>query len=265
VVVLAGRLPDLIANAEILNAAERQGLIERQALVTELRQFLPQQVGGLVGRIPAALAGLTRSVGALIGIITTVVLVPVLLFYMLVDFPTIRDALVRLMPRYKGSRAYMGRVGEVVGGYLRGQLTISLIAAVLVTTALLILGVPYALVIGLLTGLLNMIPTIGAILSYVIGGLLMLAFGSWSDVAIVIAVIAAESFLEQSILTPRIMGKQVGLHPVLVMVCLFVFSALLGPIGLFVAVPLTALLVGLYRAFASELTIDFAKEEVEAG
>jgi predicted PurR-regulated permease PerM len=261
VVELATLLPDIIARADFLDSAERAGIIRRQELVAELRQFLPEQVGSLVGRLPAALAGLTRSVGALIGIVTTVVLVPVLLFYMLVDFATIRDALVRLLPRYRGSRAYMARVGDVVGGYLRGQLTISLIAAIVVTIPLMILGVPFALVIGLLTGLLNMIPTIGAILSYVIGGLLMLAFGTWGDVAIVIGVIAGESLLEQSILTPRIMGAQVGMHPVLVMVSLFIFSALMGPIGLFVGVPATALLVGVYRAFQGELTIDLAQED----
>ena len=261
VVELATRVPDLIARADFLDAAERSGLIRRQELVRELQQFLPQQVESLVGRLPAALAGLTRSVGAIIGLVTTVVLVPVLLFYMLIDFATIRDALVRMLPRYRGSRSYMARVGDVVGSYLRGQLTISLIAAVLVTIPLVILGVPFALVIGLLTGLLNMIPTIGAVLSYVIGGLLMLAFGTWADVAIVIAVIAGESLLEQSVLTPRIMGAQVGLHPVLVMLSLFVFGALIGPIGLFIAVPATALLVGLYRAFQGQLTIELAKED----
>jgi predicted PurR-regulated permease PerM len=264
VVDLATRIPDMIARADFLDAAERAGVVRRQELVAELRQFLPEQVGGLVGRLPAALAGLTRSVGALIGFVTMIVLVPVLLFYMLVDFATIRDALVRLMPRYRGSRAYMARVGDVVGGYLRGQLTISLIAAVIVTIPLMILGVPFALVIGLLTGLLNMIPTVGAILSYVTGGLLMLAFGTWGDVAIVIGVIAGEALLEQSVLTPRIMGAQVGLHPVLVMISLFVFSALIGPIGLIVGVPATALLVGLYRAFQGELTIDLAKVESDS-
>jgi len=261
VVDLAARLPDLVARADFLDAAERAGLVRRQELVAELRQFLPEQVGGLVGRIPAALAGLTRSVGTLIGLITMIVLVPVLLFYMLVDFATIRDALLRLMPRYRGSRAYMTRVGDVVGSYLRGQLTISLIAAVLVTIPLMILGVPFAMVIGIMTGLLNMIPTIGAVLSYVIGGLLMLAFGTWGDVAIVIGVIAAESVLEQSVLTPRIMGAQVGIHPVLVMLSLFVFSALIGAVGLLVAVPATALLVGLYRAFQGELTIELSQDD----
>jgi len=260
IVGLALRLPDLVAGADFLDSAERAGLVDRATLVEQLREYLPRQVGTLVGRLPATLASLTRSVGALVGVLTTVVLVPVLLFYTLNDFGRIRDSLIRVMPRYHGSRAYLDRVGEVVGGYLRGQLTISLIAMIVVTIPLLIMGVPYALVIGLLTGLLNMVPTLGAILSYIIGGLLMLAFGTWGDVAIVLAVQVGQSLLEQTVLTPKIMGSQVGLHPVLVMLSLFVFSTLMGGLGLLVAVPLTALLVGLYRAFQKDLTFDLAHD-----
>lgn len=253
---LGARLPELIANARVLDAAEEAGLVDQDELAQNLSRFVQTQAGALVGQLPHTVSGITRSVGALVGLVTTVVLVPVILFYTLKDFPALRRALAGLFPRYHGSRAYLTHVGEVVGNYLRGQLTISAIAAVVVTIPLLLLDVPFALLIGILTGLLNMIPNIGAILSYVIGGLLMLAFGTWGDVAIVIGVIAGESLLEQTVLTPNIMSQQVGLHPVLVILSLFVFGAFLGLLGFFVAVPLTALLVAMYRAFRESLVLE---------
>ncbi len=257
---LVSGLPRWVAEAEALDLLEEAGLVEREELVRQLGTFLPSQINALAGQIPAAMAGLSRSVGTLIGLITTIALVPVLLFYVLKDYLLIRDAVVQLFPRFRGNRDYLYRTSKVVGNYLRGQLTISLLGAIIVTIPLLLFRVPFALLIGLLAGLLNMIPNLGAILTYVIGGLLMLAFGSVADLVIVMAVLVGQSFLEQSVLTPNIMGQSVGLHPVLIILSLFVFSAFLGFLGLLIAVPATALLVGLYQAYRDAFVLEFEKE-----
>jgi predicted PurR-regulated permease PerM len=257
---LAAGLPQWVANAEALDMLDEAGVIEREQLMEQLGTFLPGQINALAGQIPAAAAALTRSVGTLFGLLTTVALVPILLFYVLKDYTTIREALVNLFPRYRGNRRYLTHTSTVVGNYLRGQITISLIDAVIVSVVLTIFGVPFALLLGLLTGFLNMIPNLGAIMTYIIGGLLMLAFGTWGDLAITMAVLVGVSFLEQSVLTPNIMGHQVGLHPVLIIFSLFVFSALLGFLGLLIAVPVTALLVGVYKAYRHQLVLDFEAE-----
>ena len=260
VIELVTGLPQWVAQAKILDDLDEAGIVDRTALMQQLGTFLPGQINALVGQIPEAAATLTRSVGTLIGLLTTVALVPILLFYVLKDYPVIREALVGLFPRFRGNRRYLSHTSAVVGNYLRGQITISLIDAVLVSVALFVFGVPFALVLGLLTGFLNMIPNLGAIMNYVLGGLLMLAFGTTGDFIVTMAVLVGISFLEQSVLTPNIMGHQVGLHPVLIVLSLFVFSALLGFIGLLVAVPVTALLIGVYKAYRDQFDLDIEAE-----
>lgn len=261
VIQLASGLPQWVAQAEILNDLDEAGVIERETLMEQLGTFLPGQINTIAGQIPAAAATLTRSVGTLFGLLTTVALVPILLFYVLKDYPAIRDAVSQVFPRYRGSRSYLTHTSRVVGNYLRGQITISLIDAVIVSVVLFVCGVPFALLLGLLTGFLNMIPNLGAIMTYIIGGLLMLAFGTTGDFVITLVVLVGVSFLEQSVLTPNIMGHQVGLHPVLIIFSLFVFSALFGFLGLLIAVPLTALLVGVYKTYRNEFVLNIANRQ----
>jgi len=149
--------------------------------------------------------------------------------------------------------------GSIVGRYFRGQLLISTIAAVNVSVLLFVFDIPFWLLIGLLAGLLNLIPQIGALITMAVGALVALILGSWVKAGIVIAVLLGESLLEQSVLTPNILSHQVGLHPLLVLFSLLVFGTLLGIFGLFIAVPVTTLLVTGYRAYREELTLDLSE------
>ena len=261
---LISGVPEWVAEADILDSLESAGLIQRETLTSQLATFLPNQISAIAAGIPSAIASLSRSVGTLFGLLTTIALMPVLLFYILKDYDTIKKALVALFPRVRGSRSYLTHTSKVVGNYLRGQLTISALGAIIVTIPLLIFNVPFALVIGLLTGLLNMVPNLGAIMTYIIGGLLMLAFGSLGDFFVVMVVLVGQAFLEQSVLTPNIMGKAVELHPVLIIFSLFVFSVFFGILGLLIAVPVTALLVGLYKTHRNQMVLDFANDTPEA-
>ncbi|MEM6327654.1 MAG: AI-2E family transporter [Bacteroidota bacterium] len=254
-------LPQWVAQTRALDPLDEAGLIDREDLVSEIGVLLPQQIQALAGGIPALLGGVTRSVGALIGAITIAALLPVLLFYSLKDYDQLRDSVVRLVPRYRGDRTYFSKIVTVVGGYLRAQLIVSAISALLVGIPAALFGLPFALVLGLMAGLLNMVPSLGAILTYVFGIALMLLFGTVTDVAIVIGILAVQAIIEQSILTPNIMSQQVGLHPVVVIVSLFVFSAFFGLVGFIVAVPLTALLAGLVEAYREAFVLDLGQEK----
>ena len=258
---LALDAPDALARSEALAEAERAGLLDRQALVDEVAAFLPGQIEAALARVPAFVAGLVGQIGALVGLVTTLALVPVLLFFMLKDFPTLRDGVVRLLPRYEGRRAYLERAAAVFGSYVRGVLAISAASAVLVAVPLWVLGVPYSLLLGLLAGLLNLIPSLGSVLTYVIGVALMLAFGTMADVLIVLAVLAVQAVIEQAVLTPNIMSQQVGLHPVVILLALFVCGALFGLVGLVLAVPLAALAAGVVRARREALVIDLGEDD----
>lgn len=247
-----------IMESTLVAYLDESNLIAREDLEAQLTSVLPEQIGGLVAQIPDALEALTRSVSAIITLIVTVTLIPVLLFYTLRDFPAIEHNLIRLFPKVGGNRRYLQNVGHIVGSYLRGQLAISSIAAFNVFVLLTLFGVPFPLLIGLLAGLLNMIPNIGVIITNVIGVGIALIFGTPVDALVVVLVLFGQQILEATILSPNIMSHQVGLHPVLVILSLLLFGATMGFFGLLIAVPLTALLVTFYKTYRDEMTLDLS-------
>jgi predicted PurR-regulated permease PerM len=226
--------------------------VDKREVLSQFTGLIQEQAG----RIPDAVRRVAASLGSVLGVITTLALVPVLLFYTLKDFPGIRDALLDLFPTANGRRDYLLDAGGIVGSYLRGQLIISSIAAFNISVALALFGVPFWLLIGLVGGLLNFIPNLGAIITMLVGVLVALIFGGWVKVLVVVIVLMAQAFLEQSVLTPNILGYQVGMHPVLVLFSLLIFGAFLGLFGLLIAVPATAILVTGYKAYREELTLE---------
>ena len=244
-----------LASSSVLDTLERTGLIEKKEALQQLQALLQRQAR----RLPEAVEGVASSLGSVLGVVTLVALVPVLLFYTLRDYPDIQASLTELFPTAGGRRDYLVQAGSIVGQYLRGQLMISSIAAFNVSVLLFIFDVPFWLIIGLLAGLLNFIPQLGAIIALVVGGLVAFLLAGWVKAAVVIAVLLGESFLEQSVLTPNILSYQVGLHPLLVLFSLLTFGMFLGIFGLLVAVPLTAILVTAYRAYREELTLELGE------
>ena len=124
----------------------------------------------------------------------------------------------------------------------------------------LIFDVPLWLLLGLVAGIANLVPNLGAILSMVVGVAITLIFGDpWlMDTVAVVAVLMGQGFLEQSVLTPNIMSHQVGLHPVLVMLSLFIFGYFMGAFGALIAVPATALIMTIYKSYRKDLTLDLS-------
>lgn len=247
-----------VQNSTFVERLVENGLLERETLTQQLGTLLPNQIDGMAQGIPVAARGLLRSVNTLIGLVTVLAVVPVVLYYTLKDYPFINRRLAELFPTVEGRRDYLVKAGAVVGNYLRGQLIISAIAAVNVSVFLLIFDVPFALLIGLLAGILQMIPNIGAVITNVIGILIALIFGdpAWLDALAVFGVLMGQSILETTVLVPNIMSHQVGLHPVVIILALFVFGAFLGLLGLIIAVPATALIMAAYKAYRDSIHIE---------
>lgn len=256
-------LQDWLDTTTALDRLAETGLIDKEVFVAQLTEAVQQQAQALANSIPETARSLLRSITSFLGLLTTLALVPVLLFYTLKDYPLLKQRIVVLFPTFGGRRDYLVQAGSIVGNYLRGQITISAIAATIVSVALILFGVPFALLIGLLAGLLNMIPNLGIMFTYVIGVLIALIFGDpwYLDAIVVLAVLLAESFLEQSVLTPNILGQRLGLHPVVILLSLFVFGYFLGLFGLLIAVPATALLVAAYRTYQDDLTLELAPDD----
>jgi predicted PurR-regulated permease PerM len=241
-----------LATSSLLDTLASTGLIDKQEALQQIQALVQRQAR----RLPSAVENVASSIGSVLGIVTLVALVPVLLFYTLRDYPNIQESLTELFPTAGGKRDYLVQAGSIVGQYLRGQLMISSIAAFNVSLLLFLFDVPFWLLIGLMAGLFNFIPQLGAILTMIVGGFVAFVLGGWIKAAVTLLVLVGQSFLEQSVLTPNILSYQVGLHPLLVLFSLLTFGTFLGIFGLLIAVPLTAILVTAYRAYRDELILE---------
>jgi len=196
----------------------------------------------------AALAREVFSVGgSAITLLGNLVLSLVVGFWVLKDLPAIRkEAAMLAGPKRRDEASLiMQKISRILSGYLKGQLILSAATAVLVTIGLSIFGVPYSLVIGLLAGILNVIPWIGPALTAVIAGVAASFVGPWYILAGVGTSLVSQQVTELFI-SPRVMSEQVDLHPLLVIFSLLVGGTLFGFAGIVLAIPVAAVAKGLF-------------------
>ncbi len=194
---------------------------------------------------------LFTSAMTVIDALVFVLVVPVVAFYMLLDWDRMVATLDRLLPRDHAPtiRRLAAEIDDVLAGFVRGQLSVCLILGAFYALALILLGLDYGLVVGSVAGLLTFIPYVGA----TIGGVLSVGlalFQFWGEpwlIGAVAAVFVAGQFLEGNFLTPKLVGGSVGLHPVWLLFALSAFGRFFGFVGLLVAVPVAAALGVLTR------------------
>jgi predicted PurR-regulated permease PerM len=179
------------------------------------------------------------------------VLVPVALFYMLHDWTRMVNHLQELVPPSWQARVdnFMHDCDQVLGEYLRGQLLVMLALAVFYSVGLRLFGLDLALPIGVFTGLAVFVPYLGFGLGLVLALLAgLLQFASPQALVMVAVVFGLGQLIESFLLTPRLIGERIGLHPLAVILALMVFGQVLGFVGVLMALPASAvLLVALRR------------------
>ena len=143
---------------------------------------------------------------------------------------------------YSATRILIGDADRVFSGYIRGQSIDALIVGLLSSVSLLIAGVPYAVVIGILTGIGNLVPYVGPIVGFSSLIIVCLAEGSWIHLLIGGIILAVVMFIDGNIIGPRMLSSNVEVHPVLVIVALLAGGKVGGVVGMLVAVPVAALL-----------------------
>lgn len=197
---------------------------------------------GLVGWLSNFLQNITTVLEGLANLI----LIPFLSFYMTVDFNRfrkfVRSTVLRDDPRYV---YYLRRVDTIVNSYSRGILLTSSMVGAIAVGILSLFGVPYAIVLGILTGVFNLIPTLGMFLNLGVAILIFLLVPGdfWFNTLVMSGTIFGLHALNANIVEPRIIGSRVGLHPVVVIASLFIFASYLGFVGLLIAVPTTAVVL----------------------
>ena len=183
---------------------------------------------------------------AIVGVVVNLLLIPVVMFYLLKDWDVMVARVAELVPRnwMVGVTRVARAMDAVVGEFMRGQLAVMTILALYHGIALWVLGLDYALPIGILTGLLSFVPFLGIGLGLTLALLVaLLQFGDWIGVAWVAGIFMVGQLIEGYVITPRIVGERVGLHPVAVIFALAAFGQLFGFVGVLLAVPLAAVLL----------------------
>lgn len=222
--------------------------LQSGAPVTVLGYQVPdeirQRAGGALASVGGGFAEQAVSIVVrLLSAIVDVFLVLVIALYLLLDTRRMRAFFLRLLPLRP--RAHAERVeAEVVrvfGAYVRGQLILALLVGIASTAALLLLGVPYALVLGVLAGILELVPMLGPILG-AIPAVLVALFQPFPLVLWVILAFVIIQQLESNLLVPRISGHAVGLHPLAAMLALIAGLEIGGIVGALFAVPLAGVL-----------------------
>ena len=219
----------------------------RQAITNQLS---PRLEGILKGLFEGVLE-VVSSFSSLVLHVINAIIIPFLLFYLLKDLPIITERTKTLVPVHRRDRfiALSRKVDELIGRYLRGAVVVAIIQGVTAGFALWLIGVDYALVLGIMTGVLDFIPYLGLVASLVVSSLVALFSGGdvGAKVIAVVVLYLLQKLLEATVYAPKIIGSQVGLHPVLLILCLLVFGFFLGFVGMLIAVPVTALLVAGFR------------------
>jgi predicted PurR-regulated permease PerM len=207
----------------------------------------PTQIATTRDQLVASIQGFAGSVvpllTGLVGAVLDVVLVAVLSIYLLADGARIFNWLGRNMPQQQQGRMrfLLDTLQRVVGGYLRGQLLMCALLGVLVGIGMQLIGVPYALLLGVLAFIFGFIPVLGTLLSGAICVLLALTQG-WVRAVIVLVYFVVVHIIEGDVVGPRIVGKSIGLHPVVSLAALLAGAELYGIAGALFASPVAGVL-----------------------
>lgn len=246
--VLVQQLTALINAAPALVAEFQAFLLTRFPDLSDstsvMRTTLDQIAQAIQARGATLAQGLVSSVFGVMSWLFFIVVVPVVAFYLLMDWDKLVARIDDLLPRDHAPviRQLATDIDKVLAGFVRGQVSVCLTLGAYYAAGLMLAGLQFGLVIGAIAGAMTVVPYIGAL----VGGALAIGFalyqfwGDWVSIGIVAAVFAFGQFMEGNVLTPRLVGKSVGLHPVWLMFALSLFGGLFGIAGMLVAVPISA-------------------------
>lgn len=202
-----------------------------------------QSAGGVAAKI---LPSLTSGGMVIVEFFVNLLLVPVVLFYLLRDWDIFVKNIDEMIPRYWHDKVneLAHDTDRILAEFLRGQLAVILIMSVFYITGLWLVGLEFALPIGLLAGILVFVPYLGMIVGLILATFAaVMQFQDWNGVIIVWVVFGVGQLLEGMAITPWLVGDRIGLHPVIVIFALLAFGQLFGFFGILLALPVSAVLL----------------------
>ena len=224
----------------------------------EMTDIARARFGTALSWLAGLLQGVVGQGLALANLLSLIFITPVVAFYLLRDWDRLVGRIDDLLPRDHAGviRAQAALVDQSLAGFARGQSMVCLTLALYYSIALLIVGLPFGVVVGLLAGLLAFIPYVGSLTGFVVSMAIAIGqFDDWWSVGVVALIFGLGQIMEGNFLTPKLVGDRVGLHPVWIIFALLAGGALFGFVGLLLAVPVAAVVgvlvrfsIGQYRA-----------------
>ncbi|MDB5093931.1 MAG: hypothetical protein JWO85_2032 [Candidatus Eremiobacteraeota bacterium] len=206
---------------------------------------IPAQIGAFLQTNALDTAGKTLTVVmSTVSVLATVIIIPVLAAYMLLDAESIKAGFLGMLKPKNRAKAedIIAALDQVVGGFIRGQLIDGTILGTMLTIMLFAMQVPYALLIGVISGALNFIPYAGALIAFVPAVALAFAYHGLTNALIVAALIFVIHQIDGNFVAPRVLKENVGLSPFWIVLSILVGSELFGLAGTFLAVPVAAMI-----------------------
>ena len=241
------RLPATLSRLQQLAVEQWAPLIKRiggPTAVEDLQSSAADLVAKGAGWAATFLGSVWAGGMAVVNIASLVVVTPVVAFYMLIDWDRMVakvDGWVPVMHRAT-VRSLARQIDRAIAGFLRGQALVCLLLGTFYAVTLSLAGLNFGALIGLVSGILSFIPYVGTLTGFLVStGVAIVQFWpDWTMIAIVIGIFVAGQFIEGNILSPKLVGDAIGVHPVWLMFALFAFASLFGFVGLLLAVPLAA-------------------------
>jgi len=215
-----------------------------------VRSAMGDQVGAILGWAGTFAAGLLGGGLAFFNFLALLFVTPIVAFYLLRDWDDIVAEVDSLLPLALAEtiREQARLVDRTLAGFVRGQAMVCVVLGLGYGVSLSLVGLDYGFTIGLLAGLVSFIPYVGSLFGLVASvGLALVQFADWPWVAVVLAIFVVGQAIEGNILTPKLVGGQVGLHPVWVIFALFAGGSLFGFVGMLLALPVAAVIGVLVR------------------
>lgn len=233
---LRGRIEGLVGQIEAVAP-----LNEAKPAAKPATEQLREAATGIGGRL---LQGIWSGGVAFVSALAIVVVTPVVAFYLLLDWDRLMASIDDLIPRrhLDEMRKLARDIDDVLAGFMRGQFLVCVIQGTFYAVALSLVGLDFALIVGMISGMASFIPYVGAILGLTLSmGLAFTQFwGDWASIAMVLGIFVAGQAVEGNVLSPWLVGSSVGLHPVWLIFSLAAFGSLFGFAGLLLAVPAAA-------------------------
>lgn len=229
-------------------------------VIARLTHLSPKSYSDAAGYVIRILSGTLNVVYS----VFLIVLIPVLMIYILMDYQKMEDKFLGILPpAYKDEiLAKLKEVETVLKDFLKGQLLVAIILGILYSVGFWIIGVDAPFLVGMVTGLLNMVPYLGTAVGIIVSVILLaLKYHDFLHPALVLVVVAVVHGLEGYLITPKVVGEKLGLHPVVIIVSLLVFGEIFGFVGILIAVPVAAVI----KVFLADFIRDYMESGIYTG